>query len=552
MKMSVADLQKDTLAEVTLAEVKDWKKNFRFEAGKLRLIPKKTTFRPIMTFNKKIMDSSGKSTRQTTNTKLLNSHLMLKTLKNRMFKDPFGFAVFNYDDVMKKYEEFVLKWEKVNKPKLYFVTMDIEKCYDSVDREKLATFLKTTQLLSPDFYIMTAQILKRKNNIVIDSKNFRKKEMKDYFRQKYQKIALEGGQFPSLINVLENDQNELNAKKTLVVEAKKRHNYKKDNLLLPVIGICRQNYIQFNGKHYKQTKGIPQGLCVSSILSSFYYASLEENSLGYLRDENIDPEDPNINLLMRLTDDYLLITTKENNAILFIEKLINVSRNNGFKFNMKKLQTNFPLDPTKLKKYGMDSVQEQNIAQGCIDWIGISIDMNSLALMPNINLRRKGILCTLNLNMQTKKASMWLKKKLKSFLMNNITHYFKKTITNVEFANNTLNKLYISGAYKYMQCSIEYKEHFKNNKEIYDKIDITICSIIYSVTRAFFKYLVCNIEGSIFEEEQYPHFFFSVLKHFIEIFSTKKYIFSGVCRILRAKEQKIIDGGNSELIAYNE
>lgn len=50
-----------------------------------------------------------------------------------MFKDNFGFAVFCYDDIMKKYEQFVKKWKQANMPKLYFVTMDIEKCYDSVD-----------------------------------------------------------------------------------------------------------------------------------------------------------------------------------------------------------------------------------------------------------------------------------------------------------------------------------------------------------------------------------------------------------------------------------
>jgi hypothetical protein len=114
MKYSISDLEKETLEEVKKDAVKDWKREFRFETGKLRLIPKKTTFRPIMTFNKKIKESDGKVSRQTTNTKLSNSHLMLKTLKNRMFKDPFGFAVFNYDDVMKKYEEFANKWRKVN------------------------------------------------------------------------------------------------------------------------------------------------------------------------------------------------------------------------------------------------------------------------------------------------------------------------------------------------------------------------------------------------------------------------------------------------------
>lgn len=103
-------------------------------------------------------------------------------------------------------------------------------------------------------------MLKRKNNIVIDSKNHRKREMSHYFRSKFQHIALEGGQFPSLLKVLEQDQNEINAKKTLVVEAKKRDNYKKENLLNPVIDICKHNYIQFNRKFYKQKKGIPQGL----------------------------------------------------------------------------------------------------------------------------------------------------------------------------------------------------------------------------------------------------------------------------------------------------
>ena len=99
-----------------------------------------------------------------------------------------------------------------------------------------------------------------------------------------------------------------------------------------MIQICRNNYITFNKKQFRQTKGIPQGLCVSYILSSFYYANLEENVLGFLRkgespaslnglsnDDSLPSKE--LNLLMRLTDDYLLMTTEKNNAMLFIEKL---------------------------------------------------------------------------------------------------------------------------------------------------------------------------------------------------------------------------------------
>jgi hypothetical protein len=85
---------------------------------------------------------------------------------------------------------------------------------------------------------------------------------------------------------------------------------------------------------------------VSYILSGFYYANLEENVLGFLRNEK--PTGPGgtseLNLLMRLTDDYLLITTEKNNAMLFIEKLCMLSQGNYFKFNMKKLKTNFAIN----------------------------------------------------------------------------------------------------------------------------------------------------------------------------------------------------------------
>jgi hypothetical protein len=59
------------------------------------------------------------------------------------------------------------------------------------------------------------------------------------------------------------------------------------------------------------------------------------------------------------------------------------------------------------------------------NWIGISIDMKNLNIIPNINTKKEGILCTLNVNMQTSESIMWLKKKLKSFLMNNVSFYFR-------------------------------------------------------------------------------------------------------------------------------
>ena len=57
---------------------------------------------------------------------------------------------------------------------------------------------------------------------------------------------------------------------------------------------------------------------------------------------------PELNCLMRLTDDYLLLTTSKNNAMLFIEKMKKLSEVSNFKFNMKKLKTSFVVNLQKI------------------------------------------------------------------------------------------------------------------------------------------------------------------------------------------------------------
>lgn len=348
--LSEQDLLRETLKIVEKKEMQAQCENHNFAPGKLRLIPKGETFRPIMTFNRKVPHSKT----LTTNKKLAVAHMMLKNLKTKMFQNDFGFAVFNYDDIMKKYEVFVKKWKEANKPKLYFVTMDIEKCYDNVDAEKVAGFLNRSDLIEKEYYILSCIVLKRKNNIILEQKTFKKQPIKSYFRHKFHKIGVDGGQYPSLWEIL-SEENDFNLKRTVIVEQESRKKYLKKDLLAPISYICSNNYITFNKKQFKQLKGIPQGLCLSYVLSSFYYANLEENALHFIKKETNKGE---LNLLMRLTDDYLLMTSSKNNAMLVIEQLQKLSQTNYFKLNMKKLKTSFPIN---LKKIGCHKTNDLSL-----------------------------------------------------------------------------------------------------------------------------------------------------------------------------------------------
>lgn len=52
--------------------------------------------------------------------------------------------------------------------------MDIEKCYDNVDSEKLVSFLQRSDLLEREYFIVNCFVLKRKNNTIIEKSNIKK------------------------------------------------------------------------------------------------------------------------------------------------------------------------------------------------------------------------------------------------------------------------------------------------------------------------------------------------------------------------------------------
>lgn len=159
--------------------------------------------------------------------------MMLKNLKSKMFKHSYGFAVFNYDDIMKKYEKFRQKWLQHGEPPLYFVTMDIEKCYDNVDAEKVVTMMQKTELLEKEYFILNCFVLKRKNNVILERGTFKKQPIKNLFRYKFQKIGIDGGTYPTLFDILE-EENDLNFKRTIIAEQEQRRKLLKKDLLEPL------------------------------------------------------------------------------------------------------------------------------------------------------------------------------------------------------------------------------------------------------------------------------------------------------------------------------
>ena len=125
-----------------------------------------------------------------------------------------------------------------------------------------------------------------------------------------------------------------------------------------------------------------------------------------------------------------------------------------------------------------------------------------------------------------------------SFLMNNVSFYFRSSINQEEFAYTTLNKLYLAGAEKYIACCMDFKKYHMHTT-LQSQVDIKICQIIYVVIRSFFKYLVCNVKPSVFERTDYHKFFKFSLSFFALRFQAYKNQFGDVYAILRTKMERL-------------
>lgn len=116
---------------------------------------------------------------------------MLKKLKTEMERSGLGYSVFNYDDVMRKLEPFKQLWVEKGKPHLNFMSMDIEKCYDSVNVVKLCQYLSKTSLIDEEYYFATILCLKMKNQSQYKASN-KRGNISHLFRKKYVRVSIEG------------------------------------------------------------------------------------------------------------------------------------------------------------------------------------------------------------------------------------------------------------------------------------------------------------------------------------------------------------------------
>jgi telomerase reverse transcriptase len=136
------------------------------------------------------------------------------------------------------------------------------------------------------------------------------------------------------------------------------------------------NMVKIGKKLYRQKKGIPQGSVVSSLLCNYFYADLEAQHLGFLSVGNGE------SLLLRLIDDFLLITTNRGHAKRFLQVMHDGLQEYGVTVNRSKTLANFEATINNLKVPRL-------VGQSQFPYCGTFIDTHTLNITKDRERRKE-------------------------------------------------------------------------------------------------------------------------------------------------------------------
>ena len=322
--------------------------------SQLRLLPKASGARPIINLRRKPIKNQNGNLVLSPN---INSRLMpcFATLNYEKSLHPqkLGSALFSVGEAHQRLRDF-RDTISVSMKRLYFVKMDIKSCFDTIPQDGVIDMVQG--LLSEHRY----QIGKH-----AELRPIAGRWSKSHFEKPVTRFPLNARSAQTPPGLSDSVLADLAQKKnrTIFVDLWDARTWDARSLLKLLREHVQRNVVTINKKFFKQKQGIPQGSVLSSLLCNFFYGAFENSHLDFL--------EPGESLLVRLIDDFLLITTNENHARRFAQVMVNGNPSYGIAVNLKKSLANFEISINGIKVPRLHGTE-------MFPYCGVAINMNTL------------------------------------------------------------------------------------------------------------------------------------------------------------------------------
>lgn len=296
------------------------------------------------------------------------------------------------------------KTSSCNSSKLFFTSVDIKHCFDNINQSHLLEVVK--KVMRREEYVLQEHMILRLVSSENDAKTQIKKiqyagepgNVKNFFDEASKRTRVHSR------SVLVSNVKCTVAKKNSICNL--IHEHVSRNML-----ILRETY----GHTFMVQKkgiGIPQGSVLSTLLCNYYYGDIEVNLV-----EGIFEKTGGEYLLVRIVDDFLLITKEKKLAEVFLRQLQKGNLQYGVKINPKKTSTNYISENKNLK--GATQNEIDNIVdlsnETYFRWCGLLINTKSCEVQIDYN-RFKGAKATNSISIDWANTGSSFTKKMKSFV----------------------------------------------------------------------------------------------------------------------------------------
>lgn len=298
--------------------------------SQIRLLPKAQGMRPIMNLRRRV-------------NKLNNGRMVLGRSINAIMTPVFnvleysrkkspasvGSALFSVGDMyplLKSFRNRILNDAGMSSP-LYFAKCDVKACFDTIPQRRVVQMAK--QRLDEALYRIDRHAEIKAKGAYLDATILRSEA------KPTRKFVATARSAADLIDFSDTVQNHLaNGKRnTVFVDGTSQACQQRAKIVALLEEHVENNMVKIGKKFYKQRAGIPQGSVLSSLLCNLFYAELENEHFGFLQAHE--------SILLRLIDDFLLITTNEKHAKRFLQIMHDGIEDYGVKVNPVKTLANF-------------------------------------------------------------------------------------------------------------------------------------------------------------------------------------------------------------------
>ncbi|PIA90296.1 Telomerase reverse transcriptase [Cercospora beticola] len=298
----------------------------------VRLVPKESGMRPIINLRRRIQKMQhGRLVLGRSINSLLTPTFSILNYEKARGRHNLGSALFSVDDIFPRLQRYrqSLQDKGLLGEALYFAKVDVQGCFDSIPQDRL---MELARLIINDNEYQISRYSRAK---LLGSHN---KETPGFGTKPSWKFLTKAGSADRPFDFRDEVKDD-------IIEGRRRAVY--INGLAPkresrqaVLALLQEhvqsNLIQIGKRLYRQKKGIPQGSIISSLLCSYFYADMEREVLAFLDDGK--------SILLRLIDDFLVISTDREVAEQFMHTMHAGVAEYGAHVRLDKSRANFDLE----------------------------------------------------------------------------------------------------------------------------------------------------------------------------------------------------------------